>query len=294
MGAGGRDEPLDQPESQYELADLLFHEGRVFDAEDSWYCAARGFARHSRSILHSYRRSRTWSILAVVGHDTASLRALSALYLSRNPQADDADFVRWRLVTGVGDTSGQAAISGPLWSITLPDTLGHRTYQPVRWNRARGCRASHRVPSKPSRDPRGAWGRAECALGCSPSNRGRPEAASRATAALRSYDTPVNPHRSLYYSVLDALYASGDTAAAALAVRKLAISAEARPVRPASARAFQLYDICVTQLWRLARGDTRTFERAIVQLRAGTSETNLAYTVQLCAELLDVDMICPE
>ena len=42
------------------------------------------------------------------------------------------------------------------------------------------------------------------------------------------------------------------------------------------------------KLWRLARGDTRTFERAIVQLRAGTSEANLAYTVQLCAGLLDV------
>jgi hypothetical protein len=88
--------------------------------------------------------------------------------------------------------------------------------------------------------------------------------------------------------VLDALYWSGDTAAAALAVRKLAISAEARPMRPGSAHAFQLYDICVTELWRLARGDTRTLERAIVQLRAGTSEANLAYTVQLCAGLLDV------
>jgi hypothetical protein len=109
------------------------------------------------------------------------------------------------------------------------------------------------------------------------------------------------PHRSLYFRVLDALYWSGDTAAAAVAVRKLAESAAAPQARPAPARASQLLDICVTELWRLARGDTRTSERAIVQLREGTGVAKLAYSqlreglgpadlvysVQLCAGLLD-------
>jgi hypothetical protein len=131
-------------------------------------------------------------------------------------------------------------------------------------------------------------------------NRGRPEAASRATAALQSYDSP-NSHRSFYLRVLDALYWNGDTAAAAVAVSKLAGSAGAPPARPAPARTSQLLDICVTELWRLARGDTRTSERAIAQLRAGagvaaqaysqlgegTGAPDLAYSVQLCAGLLD-------
>ncbi len=276
----------DQPESQYELADLLFHEGRVFDAEDSWDRAARGFAR-ALALDSTFSSPLAHLVdLAVVGHDTASLRALGALYLSRNPQADDADFARWRLVTGVGDTSGQAALRarfGQLDYRTLSAIAHASEFDGIALEDAE--RAIELLPSRAeTREDRGDALNAARVFAL---NRGRPEAASRATAALRSYDTPVNPHRSLYYSVLDALYGSGDTAAAASAVRKLAISAEARPVRPASARAFQLYDICVTELWRLARGETRTFDRAIVQLRAGTSETNLVYTVQLCAGLLD-------
>ena len=276
----------DQPESHYELGDLLFHSGRVFDAEDSWNRAARGFAR-ALALDSTFSSPLSHLVdLAAVGHDTASLRALSALYLSRNPQADDADYVRWRLATGVRDTSGQAAVRarfGQLDYQTLSAIAQIGQFDGIALEDAE--RAIELLPSRAeTREDRGFALNAARVFAL---NRGRPEAASRATAALRSYDTPVNPHRSLYYSVLDALYWSGDTAAAALAVRKLAISAEARPVRPASARAFQLYDICVTELWRLARGDTRTFERAIVQLRAGTSEANLAYTVQLCAGLLD-------
>jgi TolB-like protein len=277
----------DQPESQYELADLLFHEGRVLDAEDSWDRAARGFAR-ALALDSTFSSPLAHLVdLAVVGHDTASVRALGALYLSRNPQADDADFVRWRLVTGVGDTSGQAALRARFGQLDYRQlsAIAHASqFDGIALEDAE--RAIELLPSRAeTREDRGDALNAARVFAL---NRGRPEAASRATAALRSYDTPENPHRSLYYSVLDALYGSGDTAAATLAVRKLAISAEARPVRPASARAFQLCDICVTELWRLTRGDTRTLERAIVQLRAGTSEANLAYTVELCAGLLDV------
>jgi hypothetical protein len=81
----------------------------------------------------------------------------------------------------------------------------------------------------------------------------------------------------------------------------LAESAAAPPARPAPARATQLLDVCVTELWRLARGDTRTAERAIGQLRERTGvaalaypqlreeyrPTDLAYSFRLCAGLLD-------
>jgi len=276
----------DQPESQYELADLLFHEGRVFDAENSWTRAARGFAR-ALALDSTFSSPLSHLVdVAVVLHDTTSLRSLSALYLSRNPQADDADYVRWRLATGVGDSGRQAALRarfGQLPNQTLSAIAHISQFDGIALEDAE--RAIQLLPSRAeTREDRGdALNLARVFA----FNRGRPEAAAKATAALRSYDTPDNPHRSLYYSVLDALYWSGDTAAATAAVRKLAVSAEARPVQPASARAFQLYDICVTELWRLGRGNTRTLERGIVQLRTGTSDDNLAYTVQLCAGLLD-------
>jgi hypothetical protein len=117
-------------------------------------------------------------------------------------------------------------------------------------------------------------------------NRGRPEAVSRATP-LGSYSPIEVPHLSLYFSVLDALYWSGDTAAAALAVGKLTPSAEAPPARPGPGRASQLLDICVAELWRLTRGETHTTERAILQLREGTGMADLAYLGQLCGGLLD-------
>ena len=276
----------DQPESQYELADLLFHEGRVFDAEDSWNRSARGFAR-ALALDSTFSPPLSHLIdLAVVGHDTASLRALSTLYLSRNPHSDDANYLRWRRVTGLGGTGGETAFRThfgqfdyrTLWAIAHVSQFDGIALEDAE-------RAIELLPSRA--ETREEHEDALNAARVFAFNQGRPEAASRAAAALRGYDPPANPHRSLQYSVLDALYWSGDTAAAASAVGKLATSDEVRPARPASARAFQLCDMCVTELWKLGRGDTRTLERAIVQLRAGTSEANLAYPVQLCAGLLD-------
>ena len=290
----------DQPESQYELADLLYHFGRVFDADDSWNRAARAFAR-ALALDSTFSSPLSHLIdLAAIAHDTARLRALSELYLSRNSQADDADYVRWRLATGIGDTGGQAAVRARFGQLPVQELLSIAQigqYDGIALEDVE--RAMELIPSRAqTRDERESalWVARVFAL-----NRGRPEAASRATAALESYDLQDMPHRSLYFRVLDALYWSGDTTAAAVAVRMLAESAEAPPARPAPARASQLLDLCVTELWRLARGDTRTSERAIVQLREGTGvaelaysklreglgSADLAYSVQLCAGLLD-------
>jgi serine/threonine-protein kinase len=290
----------DQPESQYELADILFHFGRVFDADDSWNRAARAFAR-ALALDSTFSSPLSHLIdLAAVAHDTASLRTLSGLYLSRNPQADDADYVRWRLATGVGDTAEQSAVRtrfGQLSIQLLSNIAQIGQYDGIALEDVE--RAMELSPSKAqtSDDRQAALFMARVlAL-----NRGRPEAASRATETLQSYDAQATPHRSLYYRVFDALYWSGDTAAAVVAVRKLAESAEAPPAQPAPARASQLLDVCVTELWRLARGETRMAERAIEQLREGAGvaalaypqlreeyrPTDLAYSVQLCAGLLD-------
>jgi hypothetical protein len=290
----------DQPEAQYELADLLFHRGPAFDADDSWNRAARGFAR-AFALDSTFSSPLSHLIeLAAITHDTARLRGLSALYLSRNPRADQADYERWRLATGVGDTAGQAAVRArfdrlPIQSLTNIAQIGQ--YDGIALEDVERAMELIRGRAQTRQDRVGAlFDLRRYAL-----NRGRPQAASRATAALQSFEAPSMPHLSLYWRVLDALYWNGDTAAAAAAVRKLAGSGGAPPARPAAARTSQLLDICVTELWRLARGDTRTSERAIGQLRAGAGVAaqaysqlraesgvfDLAYSVHLCAGLLD-------
>ena len=275
----------DQPESQYELADLLFHEGRVFDAEDSWNRAARGFAR-ALALDSTFSGPLQHLIeLAAITHDTTRLRGLSGLYLSRHSRSDDADYVRWRLATGIGDTAGQAVIRARLDQQPiqhLSDIVQNALFDGIALedaNRAMGLIVSKSQTSTQQ-------GIALLRTRVFDLNRGRPEAVSRA-AALGSYWPANVPHLSLYFRVLDALYWSGDTAAASVAVNKLTASAEAPPARPGADRASQLLDLCVTELWKMKRGDTRTTERAILRLREGTSMAELAYLGQLCAGLLD-------
>jgi predicted negative regulator of RcsB-dependent stress response len=290
----------DQPEAQYELADLLFHFGPAFDADDSWNRAARGFAR-AFALDSTFSSPLSHLIeLAAITHDTARLRALSALYLSRNPRADDAGYVRWRLATGVGDTAEQATVRARFGQLSTNELLIIAQIGQYNGIALEDVDRAMELVTPRAQTREDLEGMLD-GLRIYALNRGRPEAASRATAALQSYDSPNMLHRSLYLRVLDALYWNGDTAAAAMAVRKLAGSAGAPPARPALARTSQLLDICVTELWRLARGDARTSERAIGQLRAGAGVAaqaysqlrteprvaDLAYSVQLCAGLLD-------
>jgi eukaryotic-like serine/threonine-protein kinase len=276
----------DQPESQYELGDLLFHFGRVVDAEDSWNRAARAFAR-ALALDSTFSGPLQHLIeLAAITHDTTSLRALSGLYLSRHSHSDDANYVRWRLATGVGDTAGRAVLRArfdlqPLEQLSSIAQIG--LFDGVALEDA--DRAIDLILSKSQTRPE--QGVALLMTRVFTLNRGRPEEDTRATAALQSYLPPDMQRVPLYFRVLDALYWNGDTAAARAAVGKLAASAEAPRARAGPARTSQLLDICVTELWKVARGDTRTSERAIMQLRQGSSMPDFAYLGQLCAGLLD-------
>jgi serine/threonine-protein kinase len=276
----------DQPEAQYELADLLFHFGPAFDADDSWNRAARGFAR-AVALDSTFSPPLEHLIeLAAITHDTTSLRTLSGLYLSRHPQADNADYVRWRLATETGDTAAQAAVRArfdrqPMEQ--LLDIAQVALYDGIALEDADRAVALILGKSQTRTEQAIALLRARV-FGL---NRGRPETVASHIAALQSYLPPGMLHVRLYFRVLDALYWDGDAAAASRAVSELAVVAQARPARAGPDRASQLLDICVTELWRLKRGDARTVERAVSQLRDGTGMGDQAYLGQLCAGVLD-------
>jgi hypothetical protein len=258
----------------------------VVDAEDSWNRAARAFAR-ALALDSTFAAPLQHLIeLAAVSHDTTSLRALSSLYLSRHSHSDDADYVRWRLATGVGDTAGRAVLRArfdlqPLDQLSSIAQIG--LFDGIALEDAH--RAIDLILSKSQ--TRTEQENALFMTRMSALNRGLPQEDARVTAALQSYLPPDMQRVPLYFRVLDALYWNGDTAAARAAVGKLAASAEAPRARAGPARTSQLLDICVTDLWKVARGDTRTSERAIMQLRQGSSMPDLAYLGPLCAGLLD-------
>jgi DNA-binding SARP family transcriptional activator len=118
---------------------------------------------------------------------------------------------------------------------------------------------------------------------------GRPQAALGVTTRLGALQ--LDSHAHLRLRVLDALYAEGDTAAAAEAARELGVPAGDGLMAGAFTSDTRLADLCVVSQWHLFRGDTASVEIAIDALhRAGTTNRRLlpvTSSAAVCAELLD-------
>ncbi len=109
-------------------------------------------------------------------------------------------------------------------------------------------------------------------------NRGRPQSAL-ATLAAVDVATPAG-HDTWRTIVLDGLFANGDSSAAAQAARKLSRRAEATVDRDPDARDQQLYDLCVSELWRATHRDFSSVQRAIDRLGSSDDQG------RLCAAIL--------
>lgn len=122
---------------------------------------------------------------------------------------------------------------------------------------------------------------------------GRPQAALDVTtrvAALR-----LGSHAHLRLRVLDALYAEGDSAAAAGTARELAMFTSGGLAAGAFTFETRLADLCVLSQWRLSGGDTAGVQVAIDALhRAGATVRHLppvSPAPAACAELLDASLV---
>jgi tetratricopeptide (TPR) repeat protein len=117
---------------------------------------------------------------------------------------------------------------------------------------------------------------------------GRPRAALDATSRLGALQ--VSSHAHLRLRVLDALYAEGDSAAAAGAARELAMLTSGGLAAGAFTFDTRLADLCVLAQWNVAAGDTAGLATAIETLRrAGATVRHLppvGAAPAACAELL--------
>lgn len=95
-------------------------------------------------------------------------------------------------------------------------------------------------------------------------NRGRPGEAQRVVGEVTPEWRPLSR---LALPALAALYGDGDSVAGLVSGRALAREVDRPLARDAAERRSQVIHVCVAEQWRLARGDTRSVDRAIAKLR---------------------------
>jgi tetratricopeptide (TPR) repeat protein len=284
----------DQAEAHHELGDLLFHFGPAMGLERARERAGQEFAR-ALELDSSFAPPLSHLVdFAAHVHDTAALRRLGKTYLARRPPPDDAEYVRWRVATGLSDT-GALAVLRTRFESFAPQALAS-IFQTTQAEGIALEDAEHagavllrraETPQDREHELRGAR---QLAL-----NRGRPLAADSFTAQYASVESV--PGRSLYLRVLDALYWDGDTASARRSAILLAKSVEAPRARLGVARAGQVNAACALGLWGRAHGDTGALGRAIARLRAETianDSTIASHTGALCASLLEAGRAADE
>jgi tetratricopeptide (TPR) repeat protein len=276
----------DRAEAWYGLGDILFHQGRVLGVTGSW---ERGIAAFHRSLeLDSSFAGPLQHLVeaAAVAGDSASARRYASLALAGNSSSEVGDYLRWRVAMVAGDTAELKRLRsrfadwtdqslGSLIYIGQQDGIGIEDVQ--RAIEARQARASTRSE------------RAE-ALGLTwvlAMNRGRPAEGLRASRAFG--EVQAFPNLDLDMQVYGAIYWDGDTAAAAAAARRMALSADASPASREDARATQYGDACTVAQWRLYHGRTEGVDRSLALL-LGTNRrrdpADVVSSATTCAAML--------
>jgi hypothetical protein len=123
-------------------------------------------------------------------------------------------------------------------------------------------------------------------------NRGRPHEASALTRQIDPYH-----QNGGWLGIEEAIFADGDTVAAAASARELETSSDALPARGVPESWEQAVDICVVNLWRMTRDERRGVSRGIAALRSSASDSLApvaAARAILCAGVLDAMLASAE
>lgn len=263
----------DSPEAWYEYGDDLYHRGELLGEERALGRAAEAFGR--ALALDS-------SFAAPLGHlievrtlekDTASVRALTELYLSRHPGSELADFYRWRGATLLGDTLLLAELRAR-WEtvpiLSLWRILGYAVID------GRGLEDADRVASRLRRRPGPPAERTitRTMLHGYYLNRGRPGealAVQRELGGPEDDREPPMPARPVPVELVHgALFWDGDRAAAEAVVGKLEEDGWAVPSDPGR-RARRMGDLCLAAQWWAGAGDSPADVERAVRLLRGSS-----------------------
>jgi serine/threonine-protein kinase len=276
----------DRWEVWYELADVLFHYGAFLGKPGSLQRATTAFQKVLEADSAFAPALEHLVDLALGAGDTSAVRRLGTRYLAVDSSGDHADYVRWRMALALGDSvlHRRVRLNFPGMDAELLDRIvGTAQLDGLGLDDA--AAASAALFSQPRNE--GDLFVASVLTRNLLLNRGRP----RAAAAVRVDQATGLPFDALF-SVIEALYWDGDTAAASAAVRRRARFADA-PLAPAAAPdPSQALDICTVSLWHLAQGQYGTLDEAVKRLRRVKAPLDSYGTSPspICAAILDAQL----
>jgi len=254
-------------ETHYLLGSLLLYQGPAVEVTDSRARAAAAF-RHALELDSAYAAPIAGLVeVAAFDGDTSALRRAGWLYLSRDSVGGTADYVRWRVAMGSGDSAALSSIrarfealdASTLQRIVQASLMSGTSL--VDAERATSIvleRASDPVQRKI----------ALAAAYMLAMNRGRPR---EATGFLeRRAKVRDDPLAFWTWAAMGALFWDGDTAVAHTAVR----ARTALIARDTSSRSLDSVNALLLSrhigqqgLWDLMQGDTALAETAVRWLR---------------------------
>ena len=280
----------DSPETWYQLADVIFHRAPITGPEWPLQRAAAAF-RRAIELDSTFAAPLDHLVeIAVLTGDTAGVRHLGDLYLTRHAEAELADFVRWRMTVVLGSDSARVQLRSGFDRMNVRSLtrivafaqlsgIGMEDVEPA-------SAALRRKARLRTADPEGAhWTLAGLAL-----NQGRPSEASEAVEVTREFGTP---HQVLWNHVLNALLGEGDSTMAVDAARRLLPAATGPPMRSSAARAELNTDLCVLGLWYAQRAQWGIVQRALARMREPGIVENVVPSwppSQVCAAVIDAAM----
>ena len=247
----------DRAEIHNTIGHLLLYQGPALGLTDSRQRANASFQR-ALALDSSYAAPIAGLVeLAALDGDSASLRRLGTLYLARDSLSPAADYVRWRVATGIGDDTGLRALRGRFASLSTETLERIQTTSQVAGVALEDADRAMDAIVRRATDPNERWislfNANILAL-----NRGRPREALRLLRLKRELER--TDDALLHNACLDETFSDGYPLVSADTLRRVPIL----PSRPQGSPPFGVA-IC-----RLAHGDTTGAGGTIERLeRAG-------------------------
>jgi tetratricopeptide (TPR) repeat protein len=245
----------DRAEVWHELGERLLMDGHAVGVKSPAERAAAAF-RRARELDPAFAPPLLYqALLSAQDGDRTRVRQYASAYLRMAPEAPTSDFLRWRVAVAMGDEGALARIRTGLDSLDAvalqwialssqhDGIAAEDGATALEVLRGRAARLAHRQDVV-----RGAHSLALL--------RGDLDAALRLTSELE--DGQPGSRGAARMRVLDALYGSGDSAAAAAAIARLERGAGGAP---------SIDDACVLGQWGAWHGDTRQARSALRVLR---------------------------
>jgi tetratricopeptide (TPR) repeat protein len=270
-------------EGAYELGDMLLHWGPMLGKDLAPQRARVAFQQALRTDSAFAPALEHLIDLAAIARDTVALKQYGRRYLTANPDAEHADYVRWRLAVSLADSTARRKIRSRFGTFSrgvLEQIVGTAQLDGIAIDDAVAAVAElqHRSRNEYDLWSTGLMAR-ELAL-----NRGRPSDVPR-EVGNGGFTLPLDE----LFRVVEALYWAGDRPTAERLIASRQGEAEAPLPRGAGASAPQYMKICTVGLWELAEGEVSRAAPLLARLRAvrGAEDRRLTMYIPVCSATLE-------